>query len=330
MMAECALRHCKAYYAASVKINVPGRLILLWRYDSSYGALSSHNYWYLAQKQLDTAFYYGIIYLTIMFLLMGGDHDGSKGYKEYDSTAVRGTQSSSTKRDRRNLRRQRFFRPMRHRSGQVRDASSRAGRRTIGIPCGVSFWLLSGSVLSNTSGLRGGRTTRSDPQAQGTEACAQAHRHGPRLYRQMPGQRRNTPSPCFGHHDPRAVWLLSTSSQYRTCVRASAKKRALNNGLVDHNTDREEWTSRYEHLRRAALLGRPPDNNSWGMALFIRHGTVGWMRAWPRRDGPAKLKYPPVSLTGYAQTSVPSIFREQITILLANMILNGRREAPLC
>jgi hypothetical protein len=330
MIAECTLRYCKAYYAAGVKINVPGRLSLLWRYSSSYGVSSSHNAWRLDQKQLDTAFYCGIIYLTIMFSLMGGYHDWSKGYQEYDSTGVRSTQSSSTKRDRRDLQRERFFRPVRHRSGQVRDASSGIGRWMFGDPGSARFWLLSGSILSNKSGLRRGWITRSDSQASGTEACAQAHRRGPRLYRQMPGQRQNPPSPRFGHDDPRAVWLLSTSSQYRTCLGASAKKRALNYGLVDHNTNREEWTSRYEHLRRAALLGRPPDNHSWGMALFVRHGTVGWMRAWPKRDGPAKLTYPPVSLAGDIQTSVPSILREQITILLANMILNGRMEAPLC
>lgn len=330
MMGECAPRYCKAYCAANVKINAPGRLNLLRSYGSLNDVLSYSKYWYLVQKQLDTAFCYGIIYLTIMSLLMGGYHGWSKGYKKPDSTRARGTQFSSAKRDRRNLHRQRFFRPVRHRSGQVRDASSGIGRWTFSDPGSACFWLLSGRILSNKSGLRRGGITRSDPQASGTEACAQAHRRGPRLYRQMPDQRQNAPNPHFGHDDPRTVWLLSTSSQYRTCLSASAKKRALNNGIVDHNTDREEWTSRYEHLRRAALLGRPPDNNSWGMALFIRHGTVGWMRAWPKRDGPAKLKYPPVSLTGGAQTSVPAIFREQITILLANMILNGRREAPLC
>jgi len=103
----------------------------------------------------------------------------------------------------------------------------------------------------------------------------------------------------------------------------------MNSGVVDLNTGCEEWASRYEHLRRAALLGHPPDNNSWGMALFIRHGLVGWMRAWPKRYGPVKLKSHQLSMVDVPQTSVPSILREQITILLANMILNGRREALL-
>jgi hypothetical protein len=103
----------------------------------------------------------------------------------------------------------------------------------------------------------------------------------------------------------------------------------MNSGVVDRNTGCNEWVSRYEELRRAALLGRQSNNNSWGMALFIRHGLVGWMRAWPKRDGPTELKSHRPSMIVNPQTSVPSCLREQITILLANMIPNGRREASL-
>jgi len=329
MRIGCTSRHCKVYYAESVKINVPHRLEPTWSSYCPKKALSPVFCLYLAQKQLDTSFKYGIIYLTIMPLRIGSCHGWSKGYKKQDSARARRTQSSSRKRDRRDLRRQRFFRPVRHCSGQVRDASSRAGRRTFGYPGGISFRILSGRVLSNKSDLRGGRITRPDPQASRTETCTQAHRQGPRLYRQVPGQRQNATSACFSNDDPGAVWFLSASPQYRTCLSTLAKKRAMNNGVVDRNTGCEEWASRYEDLRRAALLGRRSNNNSWGMALFIRHGLVGWMRAWPKRDGPAKLKsYRPSMIVG-PQTSVPSSLREQITILLANMILNGRREAPL-
>jgi hypothetical protein len=103
----------------------------------------------------------------------------------------------------------------------------------------------------------------------------------------------------------------------------------MNTGVVDRNTGCEEWASRYEELRRAALSGRQSNNNNWGMALFIRHGLVGWMRAWPKRDGPAKLKSHRSSMIVGLQTSVPASLRGQITILLANMILNGRKEALL-
>jgi len=103
----------------------------------------------------------------------------------------------------------------------------------------------------------------------------------------------------------------------------------MNSNVVNRNTSCNEWVSRYEELRRAVLSGHRSNNNSWGMALFIRHGLVGWMRAWPKCDGPAKLKSHRPSMIVGPQASVPSSLREQITILLANMILNGRKETPL-
>jgi len=86
---------------------------------------------------------------------------------------------------------------------------------------------------------------------------------------------------------------------------------------------------RYEDLRRAVLSGNESNNNNWGMALFIRHGMVGWMRAWPKSDPPSKPEKHQLSTTVASQESIPSSLRGQITILLANMILNGHKEVAL-
>ena len=103
----------------------------------------------------------------------------------------------------------------------------------------------------------------------------------------------------------------------------------MNSNMVDRNTSCSEWISRYEELRQAALPGHQLNNNNWGMALFIRHGLVGWMRAWSKSDPPARLEKHQFSTTVASQTTVPSSLRGQITILLANMILNGHKEVAL-
>jgi hypothetical protein len=90
-----------------------------------------------------------------------------------------------------------------------------------------------------------------------------------------------------------------------------------------------EWASRYEQLRLTALSEYQSNNGNWGMALFIHHGMAGWMRAWPKSDTPAISEKYPAKKTTSIQTTIPSSLREQITILLANMILNGRKEASL-
>ena len=100
--------------------------------------------------------------------------------------------------------------------------------------------------------------------------------------------------------------------------------------MINSNTGCKEWASRYEQLRQSALSVHQSNNNNWGMALFVRHGMAGWMRAWPKSDAQAKSdQYQPAE-TSATHLSVPSSLRGQITNLLANMILNGHKEVALC
>ena len=329
MMVGCTPRHCKAYYAAYVKINTPYRLKATCYYYSVRKRVKRLSCQYLLKKGLDTAFYGGIIYLTIMPLRIGVCHGRSKECKNQGSAGARIAQLASAENDRRNLRRQRVFRLVRHCSGQVRDASSRAGGRIFSYSGGICFWVFPGGILSSTEGLRRGRIARSDTQTPRAKACPQTYRYRPEFYRSVSGRGQNVADASFGKSGSKAVWLFSSPSQYRTGVVTSTKKGAMNSNMVDRNTSCGEWASRYEELRRAVLSGHQSNNNSWGMALFIRQGFIGWMRAWPMCDAPARPKK--CRSTGMADTQllVPSSLQEQITILLANMILNGRREAPL-
>lgn len=80
----------------------------------------------------------------------------------------------------------------------------------------------------------------------------------------------------------------------------------------------------YEDLRREVLSGETVSSGSWGLALVIQRGLPAWLDALGRREGNALgdraqprqiAPKPPVPLGA------------QMTMLLAGMILAGRREA---
>jgi hypothetical protein len=66
------------------------------------------------------------------------------------------------------------------------------------------------------------------------------------------------------------------------------------------------WNDRYESLR-AAWVARTA---GWGQALFLRQGSVAWMKAWPVEDvarpcdSPAQELIDPGELTGELERQV--------------------------
>ena len=99
---------------------------------------------------------------------------------------------------------------------------------------------------------------------------------------------------------------------------------------VDGHSSASQWASRYEELRRVALSERTWNSEGWGMTLLVRQGIVGWMRAWPLCDGPARHEEHRPLLETSAFTPPFSALRDQLSILWANMIINqGQKGAPL-
>ena len=91
----------------------------------------------------------------------------------------------------------------------------------------------------------------------------------------------------------------------------------------------EEWTTRYEDLRREALDGWASGGGRWGYALFVRQGLVAWMRAWPRRSVPERPDEHQTQPAGSDRPSLPSNLCQQITTVLVNMILGSRQEVTV-
>jgi hypothetical protein len=83
----------------------------------------------------------------------------------------------------------------------------------------------------------------------------------------------------------------------------------------------DEWTSRYEDLRRRVLeeAGRLPRGP--GVAVFVRQGLAAWMQAWPEEfSGHAA---PPAT---HERARLPAGLYADVTQLLVDMILHRRQE----
>lgn len=320
---------CKSYYAASAKVNVPQKIsqeCLLLPFAMAIYALCWH---WLLKISLDILLNKGIIYLTIIPLNTGDCHGCEKELKNSSSTRARIAQFSTTKRNGQNFFWKRIFRSSRPCSGKVRDASPCRSRRPHGCQCSIDIWFFPGGFLSDQSIIRTGRIAGIDIQTPRAKAWTQNYRYSSRFYRQVHWRRQNIEGAGIIKADSKTVRFFSPPAQYRTCLVAASKKTALNNAPVVLDANCSQWALRYEQLRKTALSGYSCNGGNWGMALFIRHGMVGWMRAWPTSDTLLSTpKYLP-SMPIASQTLVPSSLRDQITILLANIVLNSQKEVAL-
>jgi len=85
-----------------------------------------------------------------------------------------------------------------------------------------------------------------------------------------------------------------------------------------------DLAAQYEQLRSDAL--HSPGSRGYGLVLFLRQGMLPWMRAASRCTSE---RQPRSSLPPRAETILPLEVRNQITIVLAAMIVGQQQEA-LC
>lgn len=323
----CCWVRCKGYYAVNVKFNLPHILDLPERKIMHIFPKNTILKKFFLKIPLDNDAKKGIIYLTIIHLSKGECHGCAKKQKKSGFTNARVSQSSSPTCYQQNFYRQRIFRSPRPCSGQVRDAALCSCRRPYGCSGRLNVWIFQGSFLPDKGRLRARRITGTDPQAPRTQTRAQNYRHSSRFYWQMHDRRQNSTSASIIKTGSKTVWIFDPSPQYRTGSIPATKKRAINNPPIEFSGSCSEWTARYEQLRSTALSAYQSNGGNWGEALLIHHGMVGWMRAWPKEDTQSTTYQPSTPII--SRTSIPSSLRNQITVLLANMILNGQREVAL-
>jgi len=50
--------------------------------------------------------------------------------------------------------------------------------------------------------------------------------------------------------------------------------------------EQADWVRRYEAMRALVTGETPASSPAQGLAIFLRHGLAGWMRAWPNLPPP--------------------------------------------
>ena len=76
------------------------------------------------------------------------------------------------------------------------------------------------------------------------------------------------------------------------------------------------WNDRYESLR-AAWMARTA---GWGQALFLRQGSVAWMKAWPVEDVARACHFPAQELIDSGELT--GELERQVTGELVNIFLH--------
>lgn len=96
----------------------------------------------------------------------------------------------------------------------------------------------------------------------------------------------------------------------------------MNEALL-HSITAQEWTARYEQLRRDALNRGSDVFSGIGLAVFLRQGLTAWMRACGSVLTPSvnQVAQPAPS------SSLPFDVRTETVLILAGMLLGNRSEA---
>lgn len=86
------------------------------------------------------------------------------------------------------------------------------------------------------------------------------------------------------------------------------------------------WFERYETLRRHVVQGcRIFDNEPLSLVLWRAQGMAGWMRHWAKA---MEMAASPAATLPPLQLAAPSLWQQQLTLLLAQITLQRLYPAP--
>jgi hypothetical protein len=311
----------KANYAVNVKSNMPQCLPQCIWYMLNILASKAIFLNILRNYFIDICCYCGIIVFTINTTIAGDSYGKLQGCQNQSPKGVWDTKSTIKERNRRIVRAKRIFRFSRYSAGQIRDATPCKGRRLVGDTCSTDIWILARRLLSGKDCFRARWIPWTDSQTPWPKTCPQTNRYRLKLYRSAAFPRQNHFYYGTGYDGSKTIQAFRSSSQYRTSIDSPAKKRAVE-GIGDDwiNT---EWTSRYEQLRREASQDYLSYQGGWGLALFMRQGMAAWMHAWPKphTSGSNSARHQIFNASSDHQ-KLPQSLRTQVTMVLADMILN--------
>lgn len=310
----------KVNYAAVVKETMPSRKSHLLARRACYRQNKPTIAGPWLNKMLAQIRMWSIIIFTAGWPSIGRP-DAGKRFQTRRLAGTRNFEPAAQRSHRSAVCPEQLLRSQGSRSGQVRDATPRAERRSFGDGRRHGVRLLPAVVLASAIRLgTGWARWPGSPQA-GSQTSAQTHRRGPGLHRPDTPERAGHARTGAGAHDPRALRDEGPSTKYRTQFTAASKKTPLNESGAQLRSI-PDLTEQYEQLRREATH-HSDAVEGLGLALFLRRGMTAWMQAWSQCVDHAPAAHPRLA----AAAVVPIDLRTQIATLLAGIILGLGQEA---
>lgn len=312
----------KANYAFCVNPIMPYRCSMEWIFSCIKYALKSfycNNLWLFL---LDNSLVYGIIRLTVKLSYSGDQYHGRFWRCKIGSPWPKWhIKCPSGGCCRRSIFRERVFRPSGSAASKIRNASTRAARRRASFKGSKNVRFFTCFILSDTACLRPVRISRFDASSARSQTCPQANRRCNGIYFVLQKQKSISSCNGYGNSHQTAFWVKHTSPQYRTCIAAPAKKRAVNLSKLDGCLD--YCANRYEQLRQMILEGKDYCCQGWGLSLFIHRGFLAWVDAISKIESYQQQSVVPAILVPDKTTLViPDTIRSQMIMTISDMVLS--------
>ena len=205
------------------------------------------------------------------------------------------------------------------RSGEVRDASPRAGGRRRSDAGRRRVRLLAADILRGTGELRGGGDRGARPEEAWPAWPPQAARRRDGAPRTADRRGPASPRARARPEAPGRTWSRGPSPNHRARCRCSKKKAGMIGTAP--TTQGHSLESRYEALRGGAL-GQPvvPDARA-GLTVLLRSGLWAWARA-------LAMEWSPTRAASRDADSGPIEGPRDLIRLLADMTLASLRRNP--
>lgn len=216
---------------------------------------------------------------------------------------------------------QRFLRPGRHRSGQVRDAPPGPCRPPAGFPGRRPVWVFSTLVLSGRLRLRTSWVGRVDSVEERPQKRPQTHAGSDGVPTRNAKSGAVAELRATGRPREEEIRRPGSSPEHRAATPAG-KKTPLNSVPAPTATSLSSGAlvAAYEELRRQVLLNR----HGPGATLLRRRGVWAWISVCSA--GSAAL--PTKAFTqSEADPIIPQGLHTEIVVMLAGMLLGRYQEA---
>ena len=320
---------CKADYAFCVNFITPNTVFGKGPFYLFSLALTPFTYIHLWRFLLDTLHAYGIINLTGKMVYSGGQYHGRLWRRQIGITeSTWHLEYTSGGCNRRSILKQRVFRPSRHVASQIRNAAAGPAGWNGRFNGGEDVRVFPGFVLPDPACLRSAWISRADASPERSSSRAQINRNGHGLYYRLQKTKALSSVRGTGQSHQTAFRLQCASPQHRTCLAASAKKRATHLGEPGNHFNR--CTERYEQLRKMVLTSKEYCCQGWGLSLLIHRGFASWAYAFSKIESyQQQTTVPAVSISDKTNLAVPDTIRSRMIMTISEMVLSTLQEVAL-